>query len=268
MILIISSKNCYSSKRLEQEALFKGLEIEILEASEIQDIILKDDFSKYTALYVRSPYVNGDPKYIPFVVELAKKFKELNKKVVDEVIALGGLGLGKMVDYETLEKFNLPIPKTTKINGRQKMLFPYVLKWVFGLGGKNVFLIRSQKNYDEKVFTHPLNEWMQQEFISADFEYKVAVIGYKALSTVLKIPFNVKIARPDFTKSESVQGAQELLKIAEQACRVLGREISKVDILEKNGNFYILEVNRYPGFKGFEEATNLNIYRKILEYLL
>jgi glutathione synthase/RimK-type ligase-like ATP-grasp enzyme len=40
-----------------------------------------------------------------------------------------------------------------------------------------------------------------------------------------------------------------------------------VDILEKAGKFYVLEVNRFPGLKSFEQQTKSNIYAKFIEYL-
>ena len=56
--------------------------------------------------------------------------------------------------------------------------------------------------------------------------------------------------------------------IAEKASKVLGRELSKIDILEDYmGKLYILEVNRFPGLKSFEELTGFNVAGEFVKYL-
>ena len=72
------------------------------------------------------------------------------------------------------------------------------------------------------------------------------------------------------SEADGVVGAdkiKELTHLAEQSSRVLKRELAKVDILESRGKFYILEVNRFPGLKSFEEFTKYNATKEFLEYL-
>jgi hypothetical protein len=119
---------------------------------------------------------------------------------------------------------------------------------------------------------------MQQEYIEADWEYKIITVGYKALPVILRFKFNKKSGRVDFSSARRVpiygpfglpmnRHATNLPQLAELAAKTLGRELAKVDILEKAGKFYVLEVNRFPGLKSFEQQTKSNIYAKFIEYL-
>ena len=59
-----------------------------------------------------------------------------------------------------------------------------------------------------------------------------------------------------------------LSKLAVQASCTLGLEISGVDIiLDKNGFPKVLEVNYSPGFRGLEQATGIDIARRIIHHV-
>ena len=71
-------------------------------------------------------------------------------------------------------------------------------------------------------------------------------------------------------KRGEVVGVDKIKKIvylAEQSSELLKRELAKVDILESAGKFYVLEVNRFPGLKSFEELTKFNVTAEFLRYL-
>ena len=269
MILVISSENSYASKRLLEEAGVMSHELRVMSVSELAKKSFNINVSQYKALYVRNPYLKGSAKYLPQIVKLAKKFKAAGKKVVDANIAKGELGKGKWVDYQKLMEAGLPIPKTSAFPSQPLPPQSYVLKWQYGMGGKNVFLIQNKNQLKTILPLHPKKEWLVQEFIWADYEYKVVTVGYKALPVIVR--FNIKRGglRLDYDKYKVIKSpsAKKIAAIAQKAAKVLGRELAKVDILEKNGRFYILEVNRFPGMESFEELTRYNAVKKFIKYL-
>ena len=138
-----------------------------------------------------------------------------------------------------------------------------------------MFLVNNLDDVNKVASQIPVSELMVQEFIPAEYEYKVITVGYKALPVVLKIPMDLKNHKPDFEKvtilstpvchpdrprasrlqAVSRGGAEgslyynlrdssgdmagprndtlkNLIGLAEQSSRVLGRELAKVDILE------------------------------------
>lgn len=270
MILVISSKDAYGTKRLFEEARKQKVEIRILDIEELVDLKFKVDISEFDALYIRNPYHKTSPKYIPQIINLAKKFKAQGKMVVDANIASGKLGQGKWEDYKQLKKAGVLIPKTKQYKSAHYSLptIHYILKWIYGMKGKGTFLVKSNSDI-KKIPAHiPKEELMWQEFIKADFEYKVICVGYKSIPVVLKFAMN-KLNRPDFRNFFVLKSSActKVLDVAQKASKVLGRELSKVDILEKDGKFYVLEVNRFPGLDSFEKLTKFNVFSKFLSYL-
>jgi glutathione synthase/RimK-type ligase-like ATP-grasp enzyme len=194
--------------------------------------------------------------------------------------------------------------------------YPLILKWNYGFKSKHTFLARDEAVLNGVVQKYPADELLIQEFIPAEFEYKIITVGYKALPVALR--FKVKdggfrvdfreyrvIQTPttpsrlaghpslaggeaprkipehprsisSFFKEEypakrgevvGVEKIQKIIRLAEQSSALLSRELAKVDILESAGKFYVLEVNRFPGLKSFEELTKSNVTADFLRYL-
>lgn len=288
MILLISSKNSYATKRLLEECRKQKIEIKNFDVQDLVDVGFKADASKYSCLYIRNPYLNGSPKYLPKIIKLAKNFEQSGKKVIDKIISKGKLGEGKWEDYKILKRNKIPIPKTCLLSNKSvPKKFPFILKWVFGFKGKNVFLIHKKQEFNQVLKKYSQDELLVQEFIEAKYEYKVITVGYKSLPVILRFNINPLNHYPDFRTAHVVQLTENLqksqnpkqktgvkddpchrvVKLAEKAAKVLGRELSKVDILEKDGKYYVLEVNRFPGFKSFEQLTKFNVAKEFLKYL-
>jgi glutathione synthase/RimK-type ligase-like ATP-grasp enzyme len=240
----------------------------------------KIDIKKFDVLYVRDPYLKGSPLYFPQIIRLAKKFKAAGKKVVDFTIANGELGRGKWADYQQLQKAGLTIPKTHLLSGYKlnAIRYPLILKWTYGFKAKNVFLIKNRQQLKKILPLHPKKEWLVQEYLRADYEYKVITVGYKALPMVLRFKIKESGFGVDFKSACSVpfygrfgqpinRRTTAIVKLAEHASKSLGRELAKVDTLEAKGKFYILEVNRFPGLKSFEELAKPNVVKVFLRYL-
>lgn len=271
MILIISTKNVYAARRLKQELGIRNYEVEILSVEDLVKAKFKFNITEYSCLYIRNPYFKTSSKYIPKIIALAKAFKAAGKKVVDENITKGFLGVGKIRSYNELLKAKISIPNTYTLNIDKLLLnnYPFILKWEFGMQGKDTFLVKSKTELTKTLKLHPKREWILQEYIEADYEYKVITIGYKSLPIVLRFDFNKQLGRVDFEKSKviNINKVKDLKEISEKASKTLGRELAKVDILEKDGKLYVLEVNRCPGLKSFEELTRFNVIKEFVKHL-
>ena len=273
MILLISQKNTYATKRLIEESINGNCAIEVFSAEELAEKNFEIDISKFDIIYVRNPFVKGSPKYFPQIINLAKKFKSAGKKVVDEVIAEGELAQGKWLSYEKLQKAKLPIPETKLLKNFQfpisNFKYPLIVKWIYGFRGNGTFLVRKELDF-KKIPPHiPKEELILQEFISAEYEYKIITIGYKSLPVVLRFRIQDLGFKIDYSKYEvlDASNATKVVDLAEKASNVLKRELAKVDILESKGKFYILEVNRNPGLESFEKLTGYNVANEFIKYL-
>lgn len=305
MILVISSRDVYAAKKLKLEAKKAHVGMDVLSMEDLVVRKFKINISKYQTLYIRSPYLKGKADFLPQIVKLAKRFKKAGKKVVDSNIANGKIGQGKWVDYQALKKAGLSIPKTQVLSKSAiPKAWPFILKWTYGFKAKNVFLINNQKQFDQVFEKYPKGQLLVQEFIKADYEYKVMAVGYKALSIILRFKIDKSGFRVDFKSAVPViasahnqnfreaissrekiasssrlkiaQGGPprnykmllQVVRLAQRASKALGRELAKVDILQKGNRLYILEVNRFPGLDSFEKPTKYNVVKEFLGYLI
>jgi glutathione synthase/RimK-type ligase-like ATP-grasp enzyme len=270
MILLISPKNKYSTRRLKEEAEKRGVSITIMDIEALAKMSFQVNVSLFSSLYIRQVY-----PYFNEVSELARRFKEEGKYVIDGNFIIHGFKTSKWGMYQNLEEAGLPIPHTALLATSYLLStqYPLVLKWVFGFGGKDVFLVHNQEELQEIKKLHPDSEWLAQDYIKADKEFEVYVTGNtsvpKILAFEIKNGFKADVRRYSVVYNGSgYHNFQKLALLAEQAARAFGMELCKVDILESQGRLYILEVNRTPGLVSFESLIGYNIAGEFVDHLI
>jgi glutathione synthase/RimK-type ligase-like ATP-grasp enzyme len=94
-------------------------------------------------------------------------------------------------------------------------------------------------------------------------------VGERAVGAILRKAqdgkFKSNISRGGLGRPLELNPELEWLSI--EATRVLGLEIAGVDILFDGEGYKICEVNSGPGFKGFEQATGLNVPQLVYQYI-
>jgi len=273
--------------------------LKVFDVEELAAKKFKIDISAFEVLWIRQP----NP-YFKELIGLAQVFKDKLKIVIDEYSILDGFDTGKIAMYEKLRLNDIPIPKTELYTASSLPLYPFVLKWNYGFGGKHVYLIEDKKQLNELLSQHPLDEWVVQEYLSAIYEWEVYVKGFRSLAKVLRFGMKSVEGSPlasrndelvssaesspvDTNQSDSktkgnllsfkvdVQNYQSygarnfpsLIKLAEQAAQATNRELCKVDILQAEENFYVLEVNRAPSFLPFEQFAGVNAAGEFINYI-
>jgi len=66
---------------------------------------------------------------------------------------------------------------------------------------------------------------------------------------------------------QSVKLTKEEKQLAVKATEVLGLRCAGVDIIRSKSGPKVLEVNSSPGLEGIEQATNVDIAGKMIEYI-
>jgi RimK family alpha-L-glutamate ligase len=185
--------------------------------------------------------------------------------------------LNKKLTLTTISSSLLPHPPGTTFLGvgsaeniKDNMLnFPCVMKPVMGRHGEGVEIIDNFIDLQKRLAQVEETQIIQ-EFIEIKTEYRVFVIKNNSLGVIKKIPpqgSNVAnySAGAEFIKTElSKSIVQESIRI----CQDQHIDIGGVDVAEsKQGNFYLLEVNRCPEFKAFSQATNINVALEIVKFI-
>lgn len=137
-----------------------------------------------------------------------------------------------------------------------KFGFPLVAKDLSRQRGKGVFLLKKREDFDFLKKVAPKDQFLFQKFYSNEEEYRLVVLGDKAAVYYRKIRKNSKEFRSNTALGaeeeflDVKQAPKQMKQIAVKAAKVLGLEITGVDILidSRTGKRWLLEANRSPGF--------------------
>lgn len=274
----------YTTRRVQEAARAQGLE---LDACNIHDISFdieggkanaygmgKNLLETYDGLVVRTFH-----PYISEALTLARLFHDAGKVVIDKNLADEGYAVSKMHDHLILAQHGIACPRTWQFfNPRQveavaeQLTYPCLLKGVHGARGDHVYLIQNTEQLHRRLWHYPYGELLLQEYLPAEEDYRVMVVGYRALPVMV----SRRPRKGDFRTNYSLGGRftrndlsefPAFQAVAEKAARALRREFTAIDIRTKDGQPMILEVNRQPDFDGFERATHFDVAGEVVRYI-
>lgn len=182
----------------------------------------------------------------------------------------------KLFQHYLLAKNGLPVITSLLYTGRQlpdsvykKFTAPYVVKSIEGSRGRQIFLINKKKEIAPLIEEFGLGRVLVQKYIPTNHDYRIIVIGNKVIGGMKRIAAPGEF-RSNFSlggRTERVKITQEMSGLALKAARIFNAEFAGVDIMEHKGKYYILEVNIFSGFEGFEVATKINVAEKLAAYI-
>ena len=234
----------------------------------------KNLLETYDGLVVRTFH-----PYISEALTLARLFHDAGKVVIDKNLADEGYAVSKMHDHLILAQHGIACPRTWQFfNPRQveamaeQLTYPCLLKGVHGARGDHVYLIQNTEQLHRRLWHYPYGELLLQEYLPAEQDYRVMVVGYRALPVMV----SRRPRKGDFRTNYSLGGRftrndlsefPAFQAVAEKAARALRREFTAIDIRTKDGQPMILEVNRQPDFDGFERATHFDVAGEVVRYI-
>lgn len=179
----------------------------------------------------------------------------------------------KILTYINLKDKNIPMPETTVLPFKFSNLsydnfdflnninsFPLVLKEEFGSQGQQVSLIYNKEEIISKLNSSS-QRFLLQEYIECDGrDIRIFVCDGKAICAMER--HNSK----DFRSNCGVggQGKEinldfQMAEIAENAAKILGLDFAGVDLINKDGDYYLIEVNSNPLINNLEKACDISV---------
>jgi RimK family alpha-L-glutamate ligase len=110
--------------------------------------------------------------------------------------------------------------------------------------------------------------YLQRTIEHDGVDVRVFVIGGKVLGAIERRSpgWRTNLARGGAARPAVLNEYHRTLAIRSAAA--VGAEYAGVDVMTgRDGRSYVLEVNGIPGWKGFQEATGIDVAGELLEYL-
>lgn len=297
-------KTSYAVKRLLQELKKRGHEVnyvlwrELVFSFNAEGVVIKKingrDLKYYDYIIPRSPLSLsiGDDKSISasekrrsrtYLSHLYRHYllivdyvNQYHTHVLNEKTAKKMPFYDKLFQYFLLAKHGLPVVPSVLYTGQRlpdsvykRFSFPYIAKSIEGSRGKQILQIKKVEDITPLIEEFGLGKVLVQKFLKINHDYRIIVLNNKVIGGMKRT------APPgDFRANVSVGGTTERIKVnyefrdlALKAAKIFGAEFAGVDIIKYKGRSYILELNIFPGFAGFEEATKVNVAEKIAAYV-
>ncbi len=222
--------------------------------------------------------IRGGFSDVPTTLEIIKFCQYTGIKVFDNNLHQDRYMINKKADIIKFAKAGIKIPKTkfySDINEVRsgELSFPLIIKTIGTGQGKNVNMAR---NFDEVIevvnsLGDRLTKLIFQEFIDYEKDIRLFVLGDNVVGSMRRIPKEGEF-RANFSLGGDVEvfEAPEDMKIlAIKAARACNLQMSGVDVLvDKQGEYWILEANRTPGLAGISQALGINVAEKLVEFIL
>lgn len=149
--------------------------------------------------------------------------------------------------------------------------YPFIQKPNNGSKGKGVELINNEHELGQ--FTQDIHRQVYQNFIRNSGDYRAFILGGRLLGAIKRTP-----AKGEFLNNISRGGRaevvtdpkilSELRRIGTVVASIFELSLCGVDIIfdEETRTYFFLEVNTVPQWKGFQEATGIDVGREIIQY--
>ena len=262
-LLILSVEEQPEIERLKEEAKKSGHGVEVKSPEKSTERVLPS----FTHVLVRAVKGAGEA-----AKEIAMKARSLGLRVVDERLATGK-GFNKAAIYSILKKNGFSVPETIAFEEKN---FPAIRKFqgkeviikdVKGKRGQDVFKVNKP---ELELFSQRLDKskkYLAQEFLRIDKELRVLVVGTKVVGGFSKQSSNWKKNIAAGATPVKEQLSVEIKNASVKAASITKTEIAGIDLALVGGKIFVLEVNRAPGFIGFEKATGKNAAKEIIQYV-
>lgn len=280
LTLISYNRVCFDSKK--QKVLIRP---NLANESKIQKIKKYKKADDYDVLFFRTT-----GKHWEEVDLIINSIKRDDIVVVDPLVRTGKPSMAcKAWQMLILEKAGIEVPMTTygslwylyeSMVNKDLFNFPVILKGSGGDRGTRVYKADNLEQLEKLVRDLRKSEvedgrrYMLQEFIPNDGDYRVLVLGEKVLGVMKRSSTKQDEFRNNYSAGGTVEVAElpeEIKQLAIKAAKVCGLAVAGVDVAFRDNDLkkpVIWEVNKGPQFKGFMQATGIDVPAEMVKFLV
>ena len=232
------------------------------------------DLEGFDALIVRW-VPKGSGEQLIFRMDALHRLENLGILVMNPPIAIERCA-DKFYTNSLLEDAGIPTVPTVVTENRSEAMRAFeefgdaIVKPIFGSLGAGMLRI-SDRDLAYRTFSaleFGRYVYYVQKFIPHDNrDIRAFVIGGEVLAA-MRIGEGWKTNVSAGARVEPYELSDELKEVALKSAEILKCMYAGVDIIRNEDEFYVLEVNAIPGWKGLQSVTGSSIAEKIISYLL
>ena len=213
--------------------------------------------------------------HMNFASALAQYLEKQGVRVIDRTLTSPAYRFDKLVMSLLLHEHAIPIVPTYYFPTRRALTLAIpslpnqlVVKHIQGKKSKNIYLTNKEE-VTSLLSDKKTRDYFFQPYVEADVVYRVLVLGSTVLGATKRIAY-FSPARKEKRLAERTTTAEltpEIKDLARRATEALQYDIAGVDLIETNGKWHVLEVNRAPLFKRFTSVTTIPVADHIITFL-
>lgn len=272
-ITVICKTNEWQVERLREAAPKFGVDIEVRDITEsaivpenLGEVVLwrssslgggVDRFNMLNAILEKHILINRCLARLPYATEKAFQQEYVQKKT-KAVTCI------PTFTFQSIQEAEAAIQIGT-------LRYPFIQKPNKGSKGEGVELIRNKEDFNRVAKS--VDQQVYQNFIENSGDYRVFILGGRMLGVI-------KRTAPDggFLNNISKGGRAEtitdpkilakLRRIGTTVASIFELALCGVDVIydEVSEEYFFLEVNTVPQWRGFQEATGVNVAEEIIQY--
>jgi RimK family alpha-L-glutamate ligase len=236
------------------------------------------DLGEFDAVLVRG-LPGGSLDQIIFRMDTLHRLENLGVKVINSASAIER-SVDKYYTSTLLEDAGILTPRTITTESFRSAVQAFdelggdvVVKPLFGSFGVGMVRV-DDRDVAHRVFKAlqlARNVFYVQEFIPhGNQDIRAFVIGEKLIASMLRVGESWKTNIARGAKPKPYKLSTKLEKLCVKASKVVGCDYAGIDILKsmKDGRFYVTEINSTPGWEGLQTATETNVARSLIEYII
>jgi ribosomal protein S6--L-glutamate ligase len=285
VVILSRNRKLYSTRRLVEATRARGHDVKVLDTLRCNLVLARDA----PRMFYKGAEVRRVGVVIPRIgasitgygLSVVNQFDMMGVPVLNNSIPIAR-ARDKLRALQLLSRFGIDIPRTVMCRYREEVPLaveqvgglPCIMKLIQGTQGVGVLIASSTAELEGMLDTLWTlgQEILLQELIaeSRGKDVRALVIGDRVVAAMRRTArqgeFRSNIHRGG--EGQAIELPAEYAQAAVKASRVIGLEVSGVDMLESREGPKIMEVNSSPGFEGLEGATGLDIAGLYVEHAI
>lgn len=271
----------HSTKRLIEEAKKQFKKAELVPVADVVLNVGKDASATYNGKDISDydyilPRIDSKRAEVGYPVFRFLDQTEVRKPYPASTILVAH---NKFLTLMELTKRGIPVPETW-ITGSKEVAgtiidsqkLPIIMKLLSGFGGEGVMIMESKDAAKATIHTMKTlrQELLLEEYLPNPGEDIRAIVAGEEVIASFK-----RVASPGSKKANIHLGGKgvdfkltpEMKEISLKSAKAIEAKICAIDMVESKGQVYVIEANINPGLAGIEKATDINVGKRIIDYV-